>query len=1078
MPKRTDIHKIMLIGSGPIVIGQACEFDYSGTQACKALREEGYEIVLINSNPATIMTDPEIADRTYLEPITPEAVEKIIAKERPDALLPTLGGQTALNTALEVARRGILDKYGVQMIGANAEVIHRAEDRDAFKEAMKVAKVETLTSIQVHDLEGAFAAAKEIGYPVIVRPSFTLGGTGGGTAENEEELRVVASAGLKASLNTTVLIEESVYGWKEYEMEVMRDNMDNVVIICSIENLDHMGIHTGDSITVAPAQTLTDREYQEMRDASIRVMRAIGVETGGSNVQFAINPANGRIVVIEMNPRVSRSSALASKATGYPIAKIAAKLAVGYTLDELPNDITRETPASFEPTLDYCVVKIPRFAFEKFASSLPRLGVSMKSVGETMAIGRNMKEAIQKAMRGLERGLDGYDLKCEALVADQPLEGPFAISSPDRIFRIKTEIKNGMTLEELHERTHIDPWFLDILMQICEREKEIKDAADLTPELVKAAKDDGFSDAQIASLRGLEEGEVRELRKSMGILPRYRLVDTCAGEFEAYTPYFYSSYGDRDETRPSDKKKIMILGSGPNRIGQGIEFDYCCVHTVMALRDLGYEAIMVNSNPETVSTDYDTSDKLYFEPLTFEDVMNIYEKEQPEGVVVQMGGQTPLNLSVALANAGVPVLGTPADSIDIAEDRERCRQLLDRLGLKQPQSATALTVDAAVEKAHAIGLPVMIRPSYVLGGRAMVIAHRDEDIIPFVKEAFKANPGKPVLIDRFLQDAIEADVDVLSDGEDVYIGGVMEHVEAAGIHSGDSACCTPPYSLSPLIVDRIKDACSRIAMELKVVGLLNVQVAVHQGDIYIIEINPRASRTVPYLSKSTGVPLAKLAAQVSVGRKLRDLNLPNGGTPNYHWYAVKEAVFPFNRFAGVDPILSPEMKSTGEVMGIDYVFEAAFWKSQIAAGQALPTEGTVFLSANDESKDWMTDLGKTLYDLGFSIIATEGTADTLESKGVQAERLHKLAEDKSPNIQDYMAEGKVQLIINTPSSAISRKDEVKIRSEAILRGIPICTTKWGALPTIAAIDYINKRDWSVTALQEYFLAAPSGARFR
>jgi len=1078
MPKREDIHKIMLIGSGPIVIGQACEFDYSGTQACKALREEGYEIVLINSNPATIMTDPEIADRTYVEPITPEAVEKIIAKERPDALLPTLGGQTALNTALEVANLGILEKYNVEMIGANAEVIHRAEDRDAFKDAMVEANVETLTSVQVHTVEEALETAEKIGYPVIVRPSFTLGGTGGGTADTPEELATVAASGLKASLNTTVLIEESVYGWKEYEMEVMRDHKDNVVIICAIENLDHMGIHTGDSITVAPSQTLTDKEYQEMRDATIRVMRAIGVDTGGSNVQFSINPANGRMVVIEMNPRVSRSSALASKATGFPIAKIAAKLAVGYTLDELPNDITRETPASFEPTLDYCVVKIPRFAFEKFVGSAPSLGVSMKSVGETMAIGRNMKEALQKALRGLERGFDGYDLKCEEVVKDQPLEGKFATTSPDRLYRIKTEIKNGMSIEELHERTHIDPWFLDILMQICEREQEILEAESLTAELLKDAKDDGFSDAQIAALRGMEELEVRELRKSFDIIPRYRVVDTCAGEFEAYTPYYYSSYGISNESRETDKPKIMILGSGPNRIGQGIEFDYCCVHTVMALREMGYETIMVNSNPETVSTDYDTSDKLYFEPLTFEDVMNIYEREKPEGVVVQMGGQTPLNLSVPLANAGVPVLGTPADSIDQAEDRERCRVLLNHLGLKQPESATAVNVDEAVATAEKLGLPVMIRPSYVLGGRAMMVARTQEDVRPFVEEAFKAAPNHPVLLDRFLDGAIEADVDVLCDTENVYIGGVMEHVEAAGIHSGDSACCTPPYSLDPLMVDRVKDACGKIALELKVKGLLNVQVAVHQGEIYIIEINPRASRTVPYLSKATGIPLAKLAAQVSVGRKVGELNLPNLGTPNYHWYAVKEAVFPFNRFAGVDPILSPEMKSTGEVMGMDYVFEAAFWKAQIAAGQALPRSGTVFLSANDECKEWMTDIGQTLHRLGFTIIATEGTAKSLAEKDVPAETLFKLAEEKSPNIRDYMADGNVDLIINTPSSAVSRQDEVKIRGEAVLRGIPIITTKWGALPSIAAIEYINKRDWSVTALQEYFLASPSGTRFR
>ena len=861
-------------------------------------------------------------------------------------------------------------------------------------------------------------------------------------------------------------------------MEVMRDRNDNVVIVCAIENFDQMGIHTGDSITVAPAQTLTDVEYQELRDASIRVMRAIGVETGGSNVQFSINPKNGRITVIEMNPRVSRSSALASKATGFPIAKIAAKLAVGYTLDELRNDITRETPAAFEPTLDYCVVKIPRFAFEKFDAAIPQLGVSMKSVGETMAIGRNMKEALQKALRGLERKIDGLDLKCEALVKDQPLEGAFARNSPDRLFRVKTEIKNGASLKSLYELTFIDPWFLDILAQICELEKEIQDAPDLTRDLMKQAKDDGFSDAQIAALRNTTEMDVRELRKGMGVIPNYRLVDTCAGEFEAYTPYYYSSYGETNESRVDSKPKIMILGSGPNRIGQGIEFDYCCVHTVMAVRELGYEAIMVNSNPETVSTDYDTSDKLYFEPLTFEDVMNIYEHEQPEGVIVQMGGQTPLNLSVPLAKAGVPVLGTPADSIDTAEDRERCRVLLDQLGLRQPESATAMTVDEAVIVAKRIGLPVMIRPSYVLGGRAMMIAEKEEEIVPYVQKAFEASPDMPVLIDRFLKNAIEADVDVLCDGESTHIGGIMEHVEAAGIHSGDSACCIPPYSLSPIILDKIKTSCANIAMALKVKGLLNVQVAVHEGEIYIIEINPRASRTVPYLAKATGVPIAKLAAKISVGKKLSELDLPDGGMPNYHWYSVKEAVFPFNRFAGVDPILSPEMKSTGEVMGMDYVFEAAYWKAQVAAGQKLPEEGTVFLSASDGDKDWMVGVAQSLHELDFKIIATEGTADVLATAGIPAERLHKLAENTSPNIKDYLEKGDVQLIINTPSSAVSLKDEVHIRSEAILRGIPIVTTKWGALPTVAAIKYVKQRGWTVTALQDYFMASPSGNRFR
>ena len=1070
MPKRTDIKKILVIGSGPIIIGQACEFDYSGTQACKALREEGYEIVLINSNPATIMTDPEVADRTYIEPITVEAVEKIIAKERPDAVLPTLGGQTALNTALKVAERGILEKYGVQMIGANAHVIRKAEDRDLFKAAMKNAGIECLPSLQANTLEEAVSHAQKIGFPVIIRPSFTLGGTGGGTAHNMEQLLEIAAGGLKASLNSTVLIEESVFGWKEYEMEVMRDKNDNVVIICTIENLDQMGIHTGDSITVAPSQTLTDREFQELRDQTIRVMREIGVETGGSNVQFAVNPKNGRIVVIEMNPRVSRSSALASKATGFPIAKIAAKLASGYTLDELPNDITRETPASFEPTLDYCVVKIPRFAFEKFKGAKARLGVSMKSVGETMAIGRNMKEAIQKALRGLERGVNGYDLKCEKIVADEVLAGDFATSSPDRLFKVKTELKKGRGIDELHEITKIDPWFLDILRQIVEIEADLlavpKDQP-IPADLFREAKRSGFGDAQIADLRGVPELQIRAERKALGITPCYRLVDTCAGEFEARTPYYYSTYdAELSEVRPGNRRKIMVLGSGPNRIGQGIEFDYCCVHTVMALRELGFETIMVNSNPETVSTDYDTSDKLYFEPLTFEDVMNIYEAEMPEGVIVQMGGQTPLNLSMKLAQAGVPLLGTPADSIDIAEDRERCRQLLDEMGIRQPASATALNTEQALAVAKRIGLPVMIRPSFVLGGRAMMIAHQESDIVPFAEQAFHASPGHPVLLDRFLDNAVEIDCDVLCDGENVYVGGVMQHIEAAGVHSGDSACVTPPVSLPEATVAQIEDICSRIALRLKVKGLLNVQLAVFQGEVYIIEINPRASRTVPYLAKATGTPLAKLAAKVSVGKTLKDLGLP-AKAPRPKWYAVKEAVLPFNRFAGVDPVLSPEMKSTGEVMGIDPSFEAAYWKSQIAAGQNLPSSGTVFLSAKNSDKPWLIDIGRRLDAAGFKIVATTGTAKALQDVGVKAEALFKLAEGASPNVLDLMREGRVKLIINTPSGLISRADEIHIRSEAVLRGIPLITTPWGAEATVAAIEFMHNRDWDVHALQDY-----------
>ena len=1091
MPKRDDIHKILLVGSGPILIGQACEFDYSGTQACKALREEGYEIVLVNSNPATIMTDPETADRTYVEPLTPECLEKIIANERPDALLPTLGGQTGLNVSLEVYNNGVLDTYGVEMIGARADVIRRAENRDEFKDAMREAGIEVLRSEMVGTVDEALVAADRISYPVIVRPSFTLGGTGGGTAATPDELREIARKGLAASLDTTVLIEESVYGWKEFEMEVMRDRNDNVVIICAIENLDHMGIHTGDSITVAPAQTLTDVEYQVMRDQSIAVMRAIGVETGGSNVQFCINPKNGRIAVIEMNPRVSRSSALASKATGFPIAKIAAKLAVGYTLDELSNDITLETPASFEPTLDYCVVKIPRFAFEKFPQAEQKLGVSMKSVGETMAIGTNMKEALLKAFRGLERGVSGFDRSAKELVADRSLEGDFATKHPDRIFRIYADLKAGVSIDDLYATTLIDPWFLDQLQQIAEFETELEQAETLTDELLIEAKRIGFSDKHLAELfpkvaelsppkaetqeneahkneaqKPTTELDVRARRKAIDLIPVYRVVDTCAGEFEAHTPYLYSSYGIIDEARPSDQKKIIILGSGPNRIGQGIEFDYCCVHTVFALHELGYQTIMVNSNPETVSTDYDTADKLYFEPLTFEDVMNIYEKEQADGVIVQMGGQTPLNLSVPLAAAGVPVLGTSADSIDRAEDRERCRQLLDKLGLKQPASKTAMSVDEAKAAAKEIGLPVMIRPSYVLGGRAMMIAWEEDEVGPYVEEAFRASPEHPVLIDRFLDNAIEADVDVLCDGETAYVGGVMEHVEQAGVHSGDSACCTPPNTLKPEMVGFIKDSCRAIALELNVRGLLNVQIGVADDEMYIIEINPRASRTVPYLSKATGVQLAKLAARVAVGEKIADMNLPPERDTRA-WFAVKEAVMPFDRFAGVDPILSPEMKSTGEVMGIDANFEVAYWKAQIAAGQRLASEGKAFLSANDEDKPWMVVLGKDLAVNGFEIVATAGTAAALAEEGVEAIQVNKLA-DGGTTVLDYMQRDEIVLVLNTPSGAAARQDEVSIRSQAILRDIPIITTRWGAEATVRSILHMQQNDWGVRALQDYY----------
>ena len=1072
MPKRTDINKIMIIGSGPIVIGQACEFDYSGTQACKALREEGYEVVLLNSNPATIMTDPETADRTYVEPITTETVEKIIAAERPDALLPTLGGQTGLNVSVASAKQGILAKHGVALIGADVAVIERAEERELFKAAMESVGLECLKSRLVGNVSDAKKAAEEIGFPIIVRPSFTLGGTGGGVAADMDELVRIVEGGLDASMTSEVLIEESVLGWKEYEYEVMRDKNDNVVIICSIENQDPMGVHTGDSITVAPAQTLTDVEYQMLRDASIKVMRVIGVETGGSNVQFAVHPGTGRMVVIEMNPRVSRSSALASKATGFPIAKFAAKLAVGYTLDELPNDITKETPASFEPAIDYCVVKIPRFAFEKFPTAERTVGVSMKSVGETMAIGRTYKEALQKALRGLEIGLDGLDLKCEQLIDKEHWRDRLGdIGTVQRLFYVKHALKEGMSVEETAELTAIDPWFVDNIAQIVEMEARLISLAPgrtLEPALLRQAKAYGFSDKQIAALRGSGETEldIRRRRLAMGCKPTFRLVDTCAGEFEAYTPYYYSSYAEQDESRPSSKEKVIILGGGPNRIGQGIEFDYCCVHAAFALREMGYETIMVNSNPETVSTDYDTSDKLYFEPLTFEDVMNIFENEQPIGVIAQMGGQTPLNIAVPLTKAGVPVLGTSSDSIDRAEDREKCRDLLVSLGLRQPESATALSAEEARQVARRIGYPVMIRPSYVLGGRAMMVAYNDDDLMTFVAMAFEASPGFPVLIDRFLENAIEVDVDVVCDGSDVYVGGVMQHIEEAGIHSGDSACVTPPYSLCAERVQALEDACTRIALALDVRGLLNVQLAVKDEEIFIIEINPRASRTVPYLSKATGVPLAKVATRVAVGQTLKEIGLPpRPRKPRY--YAVKEAVFPFNRFGGVDPILGPEMKSTGEVMGIDTSFEVAYWKSQIAAGQDLRnTAGTVFLSAKDRDKPWIVELGAELGEMGFSIVATSGTAAALKTAGIRVQVLRKVQENEHPNVLDLLREDKIALLINTPSGPVSREDEIRIRSEAILRSVPIVTTQSGARATVAAMRHMRSGDWQVRALQD------------
>ena len=1066
MPKRDDIKHILIIGSGPIVIGQACEFDYSGTQACKALREEGYKISLINSNPATIMTDPATADRTYIEPITVESVEKIIIKEKPDAILPTLGGQTALNTAMKLVEKGILEKYNVEMIGAKYDAILRGEERDLFKKTMKEAGIETLKSYEVHNLKEAKEVAEiKLDFPIIVRPSFTLGGTGGGIAKNMEELLQIAEGGLKASLTTEVLLEESVFGWKEFEMEVMRDKNDNAVIICAIENMDPMGIHTGDSITVAPAQTLTDKEYQIMRDASLKILRFIGVETGGSNVQFCIHPETGRLAVIEMNPRVSGSSALASKATGFPIAKLAAKLATGYTLDELPNDITKETPSCFEPSIDYVVTKLPRFTFEKFPSADHRLGVSMKSVGETMAIGRNFKESLQKAFRSLEIGVDGLDLKAEKKINTKKLDDYLNTTCTERTIAIKVALKKGYSIEKVHKMTKLDIWFIDQILQIVEIEDELIKSADMDKELLLKAKRNGFSDEQIGQLRNIKGIDVRKIRKSFNINPVYSLVDTCAGEFEALTPYYYSCYASKTEIKKSNKDSVLVLGSGPNRIGQGIEFDYSCVHTVKALQEMGYEAIMVNSNPETVSTDYDTSDKLYFEPLTFEDVMNIYEAEEPIGIIVQMGGQTPLNLADKLLEAGVSILGTSPESIAKAEDRELFRQLLNNLNLKQPESSTAKSLDEAKNIAKKISFPIMIRPSFVLGGRAMMVAYEEEDLEPFVNAAFEASPNHPVLIDRFLENATEIDVDLLCDGENVYIGGVMEHIEEAGIHSGDSACSIPTFTLKDDIIKNIENACASIAIQLNVKGLMNAQIAVKDDNFYIIEVNPRASRTVPFVSKATNIPLANLATKIIMGKKIKDLGLLNY-KPDIRWYSIKEAVFPFNRFAGVDPILGPEMKSTGEVMGIDKSFEIAFWKAEIAAGQVLPKTGNVFLSAKDRDKNWIGQIGKELNEMGFNLIATSGTAKVLEDINLKVKMTNKLSED-GINVIDLMKNNEVNLLINTPSGPVARVDEVKIRSEAILRGLPIVTTCSGAKATIKAIKTINSSEWNVKALQDF-----------
>ncbi len=1071
MPKRTDIKKILIIGSGPIIISQACEFDYSGTQACKALKEEGFEVILVNSNPATIMTDPQMADRTYMEPVTPEIVAKIIARERPQALLPTLGGQTGLNTAIQVAEMGVLEEFGVEMIGANQEAIRKAEDRELFKEAMRRIGLDVPKSGFAHNLQEAREILKEIGLPAVIRPSFTLGGTGGGVAFNIREFDDLAGLGIELSMIHEIMIEESVIGWKEYELEVMRDLKDNVVIICSIENFDPMGVHTGDSITVAPAQTLTDKEYQRLRDASIAIIREIGVETGGSNIQFAVNPENGRMAVIEMNPRVSRSSALASKATGFPIAKVAAKLAVGYTLDEIPNDITRETLASFEPTLDYCVVKIPRWTFEKFPGADPVLTTSMKSVGEAMAIGRTFKEALQKAIRSLEIGRYGLGADGKGEIPPEAAREKLALPTAERIFYLRGALKQGMSPKEIAEITRIDPWFLENMKQILDLEEEIgkfkseeSPVPRMDPALLRQAKEYGFGDIQLAHLLGTDEMTVRQWRESLGILPTYKLVDTCAAEFEAYTPYYYSTYEEEDEIRPSSKKKVMILGGGPNRIGQGIEFDYCCVHASLALREEGFETIMVNSNPETVSTDYDTSDRLYFEPLTREDVLNIVEKEKPEGIIVQFGGQTPLNLAVPLERAGVRILGTSPDSIDLAEDRERFQALIQKLGLVQPHNGTATSFEEARAVAAEIGYPVVVRPSYVLGGRAMEIVYDEAALERYIRDAVKASPEHPILIDKFLEEAIEVDVDAISDGKRVVIGGIMEHIEEAGIHSGDSACVLPPYTLTDELIEVIKQNTYALAKELRVIGLMNIQFAIRNDVVYILEVNPRASRTVPFVSKATGVPLAKLAAKVMVGRTLDELNFTREVEVAH--VAVKESVFPFNRFPGVDTILGPEMKSTGEVMGIDTTYGIAFGKAQFGAGQKLPQKGKVFISVKNRDKRSIIFIAKKLWELGFRIVATRGTAKALIQNGIPVELVFKVGEGR-PNVVDLIKNREIALIINTPSGRKPKRDQVSIRSEAVAHNIPLVTTISGAAASVNGIDALMKEELQVQSLQEY-----------
>jgi len=1081
MPKRNDIKSILIIGAGPIVIGQACEFDYSGAQACKALRQEGYKVILVNSNPATIMTDPEMADVTYIEPITWQMVEKIIAKEEPDAILPTMGGQTALNCALDLHKHGVLAKYGVEMIGANERAIEKAEDRLKFKDAMTSIGLDSAKSGIAHTMEEAWAVQKRItaeiggtGFPMVIRPSFTLGGTGGGIAYNPEEFEEICRRGIDLSPTNELLIEESMIGWKEFEMEVVRDKADNCIIVCSIENLDPMGIHTGDSITVAPAQTLTDKEYQLMRNASIAILREIGVDTGGSNVQFATNPANGRMIVIEMNPRVSRSSALASKATGFPIAKIAAKLAVGYTLDELRNDITGgATPASFEPSIDYVVTKIPRFAFEKFREADPHLTTQMKSVGEVMAIGRTFQESFQKALRGLETGIDGLSERNEVHEGDrEQIVEAIGNAGPERILFVADAFRNGMRLEEIHDETAIDPWFLAQIEQIVGTERQLGGRAlpSLTVAEMRHLKQMGFSDRRLARLLGTHENEVRKVRQTMGVRPVYKRVDTCAAEFATQTAYLYSTYDEECEAEPTTRRKIMVLGGGPNRIGQGIEFDYCCVHAALAMREDGYETIMVNCNPETVSTDYDTSDRLYFEPVTLEDVLEIVDKEKPSGVIVQFGGQTPLKLALELGRAGVPIIGTTPDSIDIAEDRERFQKLLHELKLKQPPNRIARTEESAIELAHEIGYPLVVRPSYVLGGRAMEIVHGDNDLQRYMREAVRVSEKSPVLLDRFLDDAIEVDVDAVCDGSEVMIGGIMEHVEQAGVHSGDSACSLPPYSLPAQLQDELRRQTTVMAKALKVVGLMNVQFAI-QGEVsspdeavvYVLEVNPRASRTVPFVSKATGQALAKIAARCMAGQRLSDQRGVKGEViPPY--FSVKEAVFPFNKFPGVDPILGPEMRSTGEVMGVGRSFGEAMLKSQLGAGSRLPDKGTVVISVKNGDKDRAVKVASELVDLGYQIAATKGTAAAIAAAGISVMVVNKV-KDGRPHIADKVKAGEIQLVYTTvDETRTAIADSRHIRTAAIANRVTYYTTMAGCEAATEALKHQD--DLTVTSLQE------------